>query len=235
MADDRNGTVLTKLAEMLGLPRDTPTQTIFDTAMRRIDEAEAAHDRRVAAAAVRGTDCPPPPRGSGMERVLDWAQATKRMSAAARPQWEANWQKDPEGTEALVRILARVDVEPMPVRSSAARTGQTASGLDVSRLPARLQAAAAAEPDRGKVYRWIERYGTMTDEEVGPAALHLEGETDLAADVRRRENEARVEATQALNESINANNAAYQAQLAEEHQRRVAASVAEHERRRRGE
>jgi hypothetical protein len=75
----------------------------------------------------------------------------------------------------------------------------------------------------------------MTDEEVGPAALHLEGETDLAADVRRRENEARAEALQALNASIEANNAAYQAQLAEEHQRRVAASIAEHQRRRMGE
>jgi hypothetical protein len=104
MADDRYAPQVAEVAKMLGLPADTPPQTILDTAMRRMDEIEAAHDRRVAAAAVRGTDCPPPPRRSSMERVLDWAQATKRMSAAARPQWEANWQKDPEGTEALVRI-----------------------------------------------------------------------------------------------------------------------------------
>lgn len=75
----------------------------------------------------------------------------------------------------------------------------------------------------------------MSDEEVSPGALHLDGETELAADVRRRENEARVEALHQLNESINANNAAHQAQLAEEHQRRVAASIAEHQRRRMGE
>jgi hypothetical protein len=143
---DRHAPQVAEVAKMLGLPANTPAKTVLDVAMRRIDEIGAAHDRRVAAAAVRGGDCPPPPRRSSVERVLDWAQATKRMSAAARPQWEARWQQDPEGTEALVRILARVNVEPMPVRSSAAWTPQTASGLDVSRLPGRLLAAAAAEP-----------------------------------------------------------------------------------------
>ena len=91
----------------------------------------------------------------------------------------------------------------------------------MSRLPARLQAAAAAEADRGKVYRWVERYSGMSDAEVAPMVLHLEGEDELATDVERRENEARVEAMHALNSSIESNNAMYQAQLAEEHQRRI--------------
>ena len=209
-----------ELAELLDLPADTPRQAVIALAMQRIAEAEAAHDRRIAAAAARGTDCPPPPQGSGMERTLDWAQATRRISASSRPQWEARWKQDPEGTEALAQILARGGVDTAPIRASVPTAPQTASGLDVSRLPARLQAAAAAEADRGKVYRWVERYSAMSDAEVDPLALQLEGETELAEDVARRENEARAAAFDAENAAIERANAAYQRQLAEEHQRR---------------
>ena len=111
--------VITKIAEMLGLPVATPRQAVIDAAMQRIVEVDAAHDRRVAASAVRGGDCPPPHRGAGMERTLDWAEATRRISAASRPLWEANWRQDPGGTEATVRILARSEVETAPVRAAA--------------------------------------------------------------------------------------------------------------------
>ncbi len=60
----------------------------------------------------------------------------------------------------------------------------------------------------------------MTDEEVAPIALDLEGERELAADVRRRENEARAEAEQAFHASVEAANAAYRAQLDQEQDRR---------------
>ena len=93
----------------------------------------------------------------------------------------------------------------------------------MSRLPARIQAAAAREPDRGKVYRYLESYSGMSDAEVSPMALQLEGHSELAAEVQRDENEAHAAALHALNSSIESNNAMYQAQLAEEHQRRMRA------------
>ena len=220
------------LRSSLELPAEMSGQEIVDAIGPKIVDGVLAkfdeEDQRVVttakrlAAAGRATEAPPPSAVADPEILLEWAQATGRIAASSRPHWERTLAASREHTDALIRVLA-----PTPtVQASApqvrpAWTPQTASGLDVSRLPARLQAAAAAEADRGKVYRWVERYSGMSDDEVAPMGLRLEGETDLAADVERRENEARVEAMHALNSSIESNNALYQAQLAEEHQRRM--------------
>ena len=203
--------LITKMADALGLPASTPAEQVIDAAMRRIAEIEAAQDRRIAAAAVRGGDCPPPSRGSGMEWTLDWAQATRRISAASRPQWETNWQRDPEGTQATVRILARSNAETAPIRASTSWVPQTASGLDVSQLPPRLRRVAAGCADRETVFRLIETYGGETAE-PDPAILRLEGLDDVAEGIQAaigEERTAELDAwTRTLNETTPPSNAA---------------------------
>ena len=208
----------------LNLPAELSAQEVIDAAMERIiaKDRQTVDTARRFAAAGRANEAPPPSRPCSSEVLLDWAEATGRIAASTRPHWERTLDASRDHTDALIRVLA-----PTPtVQASApqvrpAWTPQTASGLDVSRLPARLQAAAAREPDRGKVYRYIESYAGMSDEEVSPMVLQLEGNSELAAEVQRDENEARVAAMAALNEDIGAKNAIYQAQMAEEHQRRM--------------
>jgi hypothetical protein len=220
--DDTGRDDVARLAGKLGLPEDTSPQAVIDAAVRRFADQQvqdARYDRELAIAASLGRDVPPPRRGADAKTVLDWAQATGRISAAARPRMEAAWERDPEGTEATVRILGRAQLTGLAASAPTAAPVQTASGLDVSRLPPRLQRAAAREPDRGKVYRWIEHYGGLSD--VDPTMLELEGEAEFAAAVRADDGEARAEAAAASAAAIQAANDAHQRRMMAEHERRM--------------
>ena len=166
------------------------------------------------------------------EQWLDWAIQTGRILAASRPTWAERWDRDPEVCRSWLSLAAPVQHVAVsnanPVRVSASTYStvptQTASGLDVSRLPPRLQRAAAREPDRGKVYRWIEHYGGLSD--VDPTMLDLEGEGEFAAAVRADDGEARAEAAAAEAAAIEAANDAHQRQLMADADRRREESLA---------
>ena len=211
------------IRSQLKLPAEMSAQEVIDAAMERIEamDRQTVDSARRFAAAGRASEAPPPSRPCRPEVLLDWAEATGRIAAASRPHWERTLAASREHTDALIRVLAPTPtVQASAPQVRAAWSPQTASGLDVSRLPARLQAAAAAEADRGKVYRWVERYGGMSDAEVAPLGLRLEGEDELAADVERRENEARIEARAAQDAEFERANADYQRVIAAEQDRR---------------
>ena len=162
------------------------------------------------------------------EQWLDWAIQTGRIIAASRSTWAERWDRDPEVCRSWLSLAAPIEhvaaANASPVNRhvptySAALT-QTASGLNVNRLPPRLQAAAAREPDRGKVYGWIERYAGMSDAEVDPLALEIEGEHELAAGVRQDEDAAWAASREAENASIARANEAHQRQLMADADRR---------------
>ena len=171
------------------------------------------------------------------EQWLDWAIQTGRILAASRPTWAERWDRDPEvcrswlSLAAPIEYVAAANASPVSrhVPTYSAAVTQTASGLNVSRLPPRLQRAAAREPDRGKVFRWIERYAGLTDAEVGPGALEIEGEADLAAEVRADDAADWAAAKEAENQAIAAANDAHVRQMAAEQDRRRQAARASYD------
>nr|MDQ3641053.1 hypothetical protein [Actinomycetota bacterium] len=171
-----------------------------------------------------GPDEPPPPADASSEAVLAWAERTGRISAASRPTWESNFEAHPDQTDATLRILARAVLDDAPAQQIAAARPravaavtppasyapariQTASGIDVSPLPARLQAAAARVTDRAKVVTWLQRYNGAPEPEGGwLGELANQGDDDLAAAIQEDEREAAsFERERLLAESVKAN------------------------------
>jgi len=166
-----------------------------------------AQPRAAQPQALAAGDLLPPADDASAARWIDWAQATGRIAAASRSTWARNWTASPVATRATLSILARVQPTstglaasaapstlPAPARTAAS---QTASGLDVSTLPSRLQPVAAAEPDRGTVWSWVDRYAGMADHELDVAMLQMEGQPQLAAGMVREDNRRRVESVAA--------------------------------------
>ena len=162
------------------------------------------------------------------EEWLDWATRTGRILAASRSTWAERWDRDPEVCRSWLSLAAPIEYVAASNASAVTRhvptysaaLTQTASGLNVNRLPPRLQQAAAREPDRGKVFRWLELYSGMTDAEVDPLTLQIDGEHELATEVRRDEDAAWAAAREAENAAIAAANDAHVRQMAAEQDRR---------------
>lgn len=151
----------------------------------------------------------PPDDSAGAQAWLDWAQASGRITASSRAHWASEWSRDPATARGWLSVLASTtSPPPAPARTAAASTPaaaspapvvrlptpapQTASGLDVSALPSRLRAAAAREPDRGKVFRILEKYSGVGDDELDVQIMQVEGEHELAAGMTREDNARRV-------------------------------------------
>lgn len=157
----------------------------------RAAQPQPSQPRAAQPQALAAGDLLPPADDASAARWIDWAQATGRIAATSRTTWARNWTASPVATRATLSILARVQPTSTGLAASAgapptlpapAPTAppQTASGIDVSALPSRLQPVAAAEPDRGTVWSWVERYAGVADHELDVAMLQMEGQPQLA-------------------------------------------------------
>lgn len=214
--------------------------------------APAGSDATWARQAGAVTAAAAPPRGAPADQLLDWAEATGRLLARERDTHAGRLAADPATYDPLIRILAPSEFiaqRNVAARSggvAASRAGsppaqvlaatpavraasgpgvavsQTASGLDVSSLPPQLQAAAAREPDRVVVYRWIERFAGAgatpeTQARVSPEFLELMGEVSLAAGVRRYDADVAAAAEAEQSAAFKAANEAWSRQQFENH------------------
>lgn len=191
----------------VGLAAGATDQQVIDAAIRRLAPTQG----QVAASQS-------PTRGATPGDVLDWATKTGRISASSRPMWERNWIADPVKTDALLRILAPVPSAAVPVAAATAQGRSEAAVAhnrpEVSALPARIQRAAARQSDPGHLARWQQRYAGMSDAEVSPEALMMDGEEWLFREVRRDEDEASFEAKVAYRQQFEANVNAQNRQIA---------------------
>lgn len=194
----RNRARVAALRTQLGLPANASGQQVVDTAARAV------------AARPTGTADEAPPCGANRDVVLDWAARTGRISASSRPHWEASWAQDARRTDAFVRVLAPVPhaaVADTPAAS--APVAATAVDPDISALPVRIRQAAARHSDPAIRARWAQQYAGMSEVEVGPESLRLDGEDWLAAEVARDENDVANEARQRWLNEFNENAAAH--------------------------
>ena len=128
--------------------------------------------------------------------------------------------QDPVRTDAVLRILAPVGAALSQPVAAAAGTADRAEAAvahirpEVAALPARIQKAAARQSDPAALARWQQMYAGMTDAEVGPDSLMMDGEDWLYKEVRRCEDEERFLAQDAQRQQFEANVAAHNRQTA---------------------